>query len=1034
MKRTNPFALLIAWLGLAASSTHEVHAADGNANSPAVQQTGSITGQVSNAATRSFLQGAVVTLSGTNQTSITDREGRYHLNSVPTATGEVTIEVTFAGLDAQRIAVSVGSGQRVVRDVGLTSEIYKMDKFAVAGEREGTAKAETLQRQAPNVKTVVSADTFGNEASGNIGEVLQRMSGITGNYNGPDIYQVTIRGGGPNLNSVTMDGQQVSSDGNNSTGRQFSFAQASLGNVETIEVTKAPTPDMDGASIGGSVNFVSKSAFDRAAGRVVNYSIGFTAQPGYSGYAAKWKQPVKGYGPSMNFSYSDVLGKNKNIAIMLTHTFHSQPVGGTIINHAFERKNDPGPVFDYNVNRLDVAGATRTRIATGMKLDYRWSNKTTVSLNTFYNYFHENNDTRQHILGTVGVPTVATPQVLATVDSNGNRTGGGYIHPNYSNGITRVYSHPTLSGSNLWVGTNNVSGRTYLFSPMVRHRFDGLDIDYSVSYSNSATYQDNAAADSKAGGRTKGRLEMELKNIGWTVDRSQYPIYPVIKQTEGPDMYDLNNYSKAFLSQINFRSFDTLIGGKFDLRKELGFAVPTYLKTGFNVKQQSRKRWDGTRKYNYTGPDGILGTSDDNRDLAQFLDRTGIITTDAKEYYQDRGGIPPWPYSDGAARHLSERPELWKEDVAFGAQTKLQSLKTIKETISTAYIMGNIRLGKVSVLTGARMEDTRGSGEGPLNYISPAEKARRAAWVGPVTDPEARRRAEAQFGGRDTNEGQYRVVLPGIHLKYEPFAGLLTRLSWSTGVGRPDFGTIIPNTVADDDIRRVTVSNPELKPQYANNYDLTAEYYFKPQGMFSVGVFRKKIADYIFTDSSQIVSAGSENGFEGQYAGYSLTTQVNGGSATIEGIEFSYQQQLSFLPGWSKGFGVYTNFTSLKTEGNYGGTTVLTNNSLAGFVNESGNLGLSYRGYGLDLRLQAIYRGKYLTSNSTTPALMQYQKAKTMWAWKSKYDISKNISIFFDIENIFSVPLDTRYAAYEDRVISSRTYHAKIVAGLTGRF
>ena len=288
MKRTNPFALLIAWLGLAASSTPEVHAADGNANSPAVQQTGSITGQVSNAATRSFLQGAVVTLSGTNQTSITDREGRYHLNSVPTATGEVTIEVTFAGLDAQRIAVSVGSGQRVVRDVGLTSEIYKMDKFAVAGEREGTAKAETLQRQAPNVKTVVSSDTFGNEASGNIGEVLQRMSGITGNYNGPDIYQVTIRGGGPNLNSVTMDGQQVSSDGNNSTGRQFSFAQASLGNVETIEVTKAPTPDMDGASIGGSVNFVSKSAFDRAAGRVVNYSIGFTAQPGYSGYAAKW--------------------------------------------------------------------------------------------------------------------------------------------------------------------------------------------------------------------------------------------------------------------------------------------------------------------------------------------------------------------------------------------------------------------------------------------------------------------------------------------------------------------------------------------------------------------------------------------------------------------------------------------------------------------------------------------------------------------------------------------------------------------------
>ena len=79
-----------------------------------------------------------------------------------------------------------------------------------------------------------------------------------------------------------------------------------------------------------------------------------------------------------------------------------------------------------------------------------------------------------------------------------------------------------------------------------------------------------------------------------------------------------------------------------------------------------------------------------------------------------------------------------------------------------------------------------------------------------------------------------------------------------------------------------------------------------------------------------------------------------------KGFELSYQQQLTFLPGWAKGFGLYTNYTLLKTQGNYGGAAVLTNNSLAGFLQKTGNVGLSYRGYGFDLRLQANYRGQYL--------------------------------------------------------------------------
>ena len=337
-----------------------------------------------------------------------------------------------------------------------------------------------------------------------------------------------------------------------------------------------------------------------------------------------------------------------------------------------------------------------------------------------------------------------------------------------------------------------------------------------------------------------------------------------------------------------------------------------------------------------------------------------------------------------------------------------------------------------------RVEETRGEGEGPQNYISPEEAARRAAWVGPVTDEEARRRGIAQFGNRVRNEGEHRVVLPGVHVKYEPVRNLVTRLSWSTGVGRPPFSSIIPNETVNDTAMTVTLSNPDLKPQYANSYDLSAEYYFKSQGMLSVGAFRKEISDYIFTDNSQYIAVGDDNGFDGQYSGYRLTTSRNGGDATIEGYEISYQQQLTFLPGWWRGFGVYGNFTKLKTWGNNSsfstGPVGTGSGTLPGFLDRTGNLGLSYRGFGLDLRLQAIYRGEYLTSNNALFSLVQYQKSKTTWNWKSRYAISKSMSFFFDLENIFSVPLDTVYSGYPERVTRQRLFHTKIIGGITGRF
>jgi len=972
-----------------------------------------ITGQVSNAVTQAYLQGAIVLVDGTDRTAVTDREGRFELRGVTGA--QATLVVSYTSLDTQRISVPLTPGGIVRQDVALTSAVYKLEKFVVGGEREGTALAETLQRQAGNVKNIVSSDTFGNVADGNIGEFLQHVVGITADYNGPDVRQISVRGVSADLNSVTTDGLKVATAQSAGLGRAFEFEQASLGNIESIEVTKAATPDMDADSIGGSVNLVTKSAFDSKAGRRIDYSFGAVTGGNRISHAASWKMPIDHYGPSANIRYTDVLGSKRNIGISLTGTMFSKPGGGhtSLLQHA--REISPGPAYTQVVGRR-VEGATRTRLASGGKIDYKWSEYTTLTFSASYNFFHENGDTRLNNLQyTLPAAANTNPAAgVAILDASGNRTGGGFIHPNYTSTMTRVLAGGTSTFSNVQVTSNDKSGRTFLFNPSVRHRFPGLLIDYAGSYSKSSNWYDVSHNNQKFKSRPKGTVSARLNNVGWIVDRSRDLEFPTVTQTQGPDLYNLNNYSALTLNQNDRQGHDTVLTAKLNVRKDLLLRIPTQVKAGLSYQRQERKLLEQTFNYSYLGSN-----------VGQFFDTTDYHHKDERTYAA-RGGVPPWPNPYMVARHQRVHPELWSIDPVTNERTPLQTNRSIAETVGAAYVLGNAKLGPLGVLTGVRVEETENDAQGPLQYLSPQERARRAAWVGPVTEAENRRRVQAEWSGRASAGGKYRNFFPSVHLKYEPFRGVIARASWSNGIGRPAFGNIIPNNNVNDDTFRVTVSNPNLKPQYSNNYDLRIEYYFKSQGMFEVGVFRKRIEDYIRTDSSTIIGSGANNGFDGLYDGYTLVTQVNDGFAQIDGFEASYQQQLDFLPAWGRGFGVQANFTKLNTKG--------PNRRVSGFLDMTANGGVSFRGFGFDIRVLGNWRSEYKTSDNANLALVQYQKDRFMLNVKTRYAVTKRTTVFLDVENIFGAPLDNIYAAYSDRVMTLRTFAPKVVFGVEGRF
>ena len=168
-------------------------------------QTGLITGTVSNQATGDLLPGATLSIEGTAINGASERDGAF---SLPVPAGTHTLVVSYAGLDAVKLTVSVPPGATVTRDVQLTSSVYRLEKFSVTSVREGSALAIQTQRNSDNPKWVAATDTFGNPAA-NPGELLQRLPGITTDIVGSEVRSLYVRGMGPGFSALMVDGDRV---------------------------------------------------------------------------------------------------------------------------------------------------------------------------------------------------------------------------------------------------------------------------------------------------------------------------------------------------------------------------------------------------------------------------------------------------------------------------------------------------------------------------------------------------------------------------------------------------------------------------------------------------------------------------------------------------------------------------------------------------------------------------------------------------------------------------------------------------------
>jgi TonB-dependent receptor len=995
----NTIALIARWLSFALALGPAAHAADTSAAGAG----GTVSGIVSNAATSNLLEGAKVEISSLGLKALTDNTGRYILTSVPAGTHQIA--VTYLGLDASAAQVTVAAGQRAVTNFELTSSVYRLDAFKVTGEREGDALAITAQRNASNVKNIVAMDSFGNLPNMSAGEVVMRLPGVAGSPTEEGLaYSFNVRGMGAALNTVTVDGGLMASIG---TSRAFELQSISGTLYEQLELIKGHTPDKGADSLGGTINMKTRSPLNMKEKRRFTYNATARIAPSFTEQIPVREQHRSH--PLVNFAYQEVfsvLGGERNLGIAANVFYSENAVGGFRVTHQYENTLNPAAYLWSYQSRENYNN--RKQRSVNVKTDYRYSFNTKFSLNLTVNdnveRFRRSNNATAFTGNATTVPNATTSGVV----------------PGYTDTFTQVRQ---IAGAQLDItnnGPNAYAVKTYMIDFGAEHEYGPVQIDYNAGFSRNA----QSSGMLSQGGQTG--LTHRVSNIGWTIDRSQSDLFPRFIQTAGPDITNPANYRPTAngLTKTTSKQPQEIPQARANVRYKLPTSIPATIKAGASWRKQSVELWNDNRRWSYIAATGLPA---DPLDRPYNNLKTGI-------------NLPRWKISDflagGSAGWYPANNALWQEDLYFREANKYSGDRTAFEEVTAGYLMaqGNFSregwLGRTGYLTGVRTEKTDTESQGWVL----ARANVRSTTAQQLADPAGSARRDYDNTFRVT-KGSYTKSFPSAHLTHELTQNLKARLSWSTSFGRPAMSNLLPSESANENAQTVTINNPSLLPQTAKNWDFTLEYYFEPVGNLSVGWFNKKIKDYIVTGTnSGIVGTGADNGYNGEYAGFTRLTSSNAGTATVNGWEFSYQQQFTFLPGILKGLSGSANYTILDTEGNFGTTATRKTGEVPGFIPRAGNLSLSWRHRGFGTRVLYNYTGEYISSfSATSPGANIYRYAFNSVNVGVSYQVRPSVTLTCDVANILNEP-QKLYQGVRGRTQDIIYNFVTITAGISGRF
>ncbi|WP_230291145.1 TonB-dependent receptor [Croceicoccus sp. Ery5] len=867
------------------------------------------------------------------------------------------------------------------------------DAIVVTGIRASQQASIDIKRNSVAVVDSIVAEDLGKLPDQNVAESLQRIPGVTIERNRGEGRYVTVRGFGPKFNAVTVNGRTLATDNN---GREFSFDVLPSEIISGADVYKSPQANLNGSSIGATVDVKTLHPLDQSDDLTVMASangmwseIRDTWNPEVSGVAS-WKNTSGTFGLALSGVYAEQKNRNDEFTIGAGHVKRSST--------------------DSYYNAGGVAGA---RIGPDVEPFTNVSMPSNLSP-----FFFERDLKRWAVNGSAQM----RPDDTMTITIDALHAKAQFLEQQI--GLAYDFSGGTLVDQVVEDGE------------AVYQRYEGGFVDQIIQYDDRDVTTDQFGLNFDwtptdtfrvrlDGSYSKAERRGKENNLFTTIRRKNIDHW--FDRRSGSPIYDYGftspNYSNAATSSEGITAHYYIWGGGANIDDEImeykadaewnpGYGAFTFSGGAFKnnrTKTITADEMPFGQQCAYCGSDRVLPESlfsptnrgffsgydgDILKDWVYYSPQDVVAQVDAFATADGRAFDPAVP-SASASSEVDE--DVWGGYLMADWETQLGSMD-------------------LAVNLGLRYENTEYTSSGASRTVLSAKPNGQGQNIIEVSDI-----IPVSF------RGKYDDWLPSLNVKLGVTNDLLLRFAASKVMTRPTLSDLSPRqsiqtNPGNETIRR---GNPDLQPFRANQVEVGAEWYFASNSLLSAAAFYKDIKSFVtLVTTPQVVDEVT----------FQVTVPDNGEGATVKGFEIGYRQSFEdWLPAPFDGLGVQTSFNYTDSNAEYTNQVAGVNFGLEGLSKYSYSLVGYYEKYGVQARLAYTYRDNFLQVASGRNGEPEYFDSYGQLDASLSYDIFENLTVYADVINLNNEK-EFIYSVSADRTKEYRQTGRRVSTGLRVRF
>ena len=901
-----------------------------------------------------------------------------------------------------------------------------VEVIEVSGIRSSVAKSMDVKRSSAGVVDAISAEDIGDFPDTNLAESLQRITGVSIDRSGGEGQLITVRGFGPQFNTVLVNGRQMASENDS---RAFSFDTIASELVSSLDVHKTSTATMQSGGVGSTININTARPF------ALN---GFKMAGSVKGvYDENSEETTPQFSGLISNTFND---DTFGVLLAVSHQERETRLNQAQMDGWLENVGVPNPVTQsgeawtgnvFSPRNYDhkVTFEERTRTNANLVFQYAPNDKLVVTADALYSDFDVESEATSygHWFTAPNIQGVGDDGSL--FDENGNRRSPTVD----ANGtIVDLYQEVGLA-TDMHAKTFDRLTDTYAIGLNFDYQYsDNLNLSFDLSHSEAEREANNGGGDQLSligyANRVRFQVDDNILPVASMFASPNGNIYSGQQELDGaivtgPDGFPIYNPALTpdgvsnHLDEANSRAHVMLRRGwavedevsqlRFDGEYVTDGSGLTEIRFGtqYSTETKSLTRWDNEGV-------GIHCTYCGYPDLPEIPAGSQYVFDAGSDFLSDVSGSGRMPTSwlahDGEANFAfleSYYQSVNGESISFDAVRRNNSFE-VEEDILSTYVEfdfeGEVADMFLSATAGVRYEMTDVTVNGtqaPITGLTILDQTEMLAGFG-----------DAQS---IATESDYDVLLPNFSVRLEITDDLIARFAASSTITRPTLNSMSPVTVITTTRQggdlTSTSGNPALEPFKSDNLDLSLEYYYDEASYASIGYFRKLVSNFIvnsqedktfelvdgslLTDPSTGANTSAPDAGD-EVAVFTNTLPNNGEDATVDGFELAIQHT------FNNGFGVLANGTIVDSDAELDPFDINQVFALTG-LSDSYNLVAFYETDDYQIRLAYNWRDEFVQSltqgQGDGPTIVEsYQQLDI----SGSYSVTDNVEIFFEGINL----------------------------------